>query len=95
MEKPRNTSKGLERPLPAPKEAEYAEQEEFELLYDSEAAGDAEDQYDDDIEMVDDDGCADQKSLKAEAIVTRHTSLVRIYLMNHDRNATDTPIDVS
>ncbi|KAG1886572.1 hypothetical protein F4604DRAFT_1675470 [Suillus subluteus] len=78
VEKPRNTSKGLERPLPAPKEAEYAEQEEFELLDDSEAAGDAEEQYDDDIEMVDDDGCADQKSLKAEAIVTRHTSLMSV-----------------
>ncbi|KAG1889157.1 hypothetical protein F4604DRAFT_1673857 [Suillus subluteus] len=78
VEKPRNTSKGLKRPLPAPKEAEYAEQEEFELLDDSEAAGDAEEQYDDDIEMVDDDGCADQKSLKAEAIVTRRTSLMSV-----------------
>jgi hypothetical protein len=95
VEKPRNTSKGLKRPLPAPKEPEYAEQDDFELLDDSEAAGDAEEQYDGDMEMVDDDGCADQKSLKAEAIVTRRTSLVRIYLMNHDINAPDTLIDVS
>ncbi|KAG1752757.1 hypothetical protein EDD22DRAFT_850593 [Suillus occidentalis] len=52
------------------KEPEYAEQDDFELLNDSEAAGDAEEQYDGDMEMVDDDGCADQKSLKAEAIMS-------------------------
>ncbi|KAG1801895.1 uncharacterized protein BJ212DRAFT_1487518 [Suillus subaureus] len=70
VEKPRNTSKGLKCPLPVLKEPEYAEQDEFELLNDSEAAGDAEEQYDGDMEMVDDDGCADQKSLKAEAIMS-------------------------
>ncbi|KAG2029185.1 hypothetical protein BDR03DRAFT_1018773 [Suillus americanus] len=70
VEKPRNTSKGLKCPLPALKEPKYAEQDNFELLNDSEAAGDAEEQYDGDMEMVDDDGCADQKSLKAEAIMS-------------------------
>ncbi|KAG1727627.1 hypothetical protein EDB19DRAFT_1833050 [Suillus lakei] len=79
VEKPRNTSKGLKHPLPAPKEAKYDEQEEVELLNDPEAAGDGEEQYDGDMEiMVDDDGCTDQKRSKAEAIVTRHTSLMSV-----------------